>query len=250
MSYIEVNNLIKKFSQKKNLAHNHVRSIVSKFKMKKVKDINTLNNISFKINKGENVGIIGGNGAGKSTLLKTVAGIYQPNSGFVNVGGSIVYMSGFNIGLLEELTMRENIFFLGLIRGSSRKRIKEKINDILKFSELEDYMDTEIKDFSTGMISRVAFSIGLFCLTDETPDIILMDEIGLDSSGFDIGFKKKVEEKIHSLMKTDTTIIFASHSLKQVEDFCDKVIWIENGAVIMNGKPKEVIEAYKKSQKK
>ena len=199
-----------------------------------------LRDISFSVNRGEVLGIIGFNGAGKSTLLKVISRIIKPTNGSVDVRGNISPLIELGAGFDFELTARENIFLNGYILGYSKKFLKENFDKIIEFSELEEFIDAPLKNFSSGMIARLGFSIAT--ITD--PDILIVDEI---LSVGDFKFQKKSEEKIREMMSGGTTVIMVSHSITQIEELCSKVLWLENGSVRMFGNTLEVCEEYKKS---
>ncbi|MFD3271631.1 ABC transporter ATP-binding protein [Paenibacillus dendritiformis] len=187
-------------------------------------DFYALNNVNFTINKGEVFGIIGMNGAGKSTLLKIIAGILKPTSGEVNIKGSIAPLIELGAGFNGELTGMENIYLNGLILGYSKKFIKEKIDEIIEFSELEKFIYTPLKNYSSGMKARLGFSIA----TIVKPDILIVDEV---LSVGDIKFQEKSGNKIRAMIDSGTTVLFVSHSLGQVEKLCDRVLWLDKGRV-------------------
>lgn len=196
-----------------------------------------LENVSFSIEKGDIVGLIGLNGAGKSTILKLISGILKPSEGAIEVIGSISPLIELGAGFDYDLTARENIFLNGAVLGHSKKVIVEKLNDIISFAELEDFVDVPIKNFSSGMVARLGFSIATFT----KPDILIIDEI---LSVGDIQFQEKCENRINEMMASGTTIIIVSHSLNQIRRLCKKVIWLEHGKVIMNDDAKEVCDKY------
>jgi len=204
-----------------------------------------LKDISFEAKEGEIIGIIGKNASGKSTLLRIIGGIYKPSDGIVKTHGKIVYLSGFGFGLITKLTMRENIYLAGSIMGLSQNDIRNKFDEIVEFSGFKDYVDTRLYQFSTGMIARLNFSITMLCVKHQNPDILLLDEVF--SAGGDFEFREKAIKKMEELLKCGATILLVSHELDLIEKYCDKIILIENGKIIKQGKPKEVIEGYLKS---
>lgn len=187
-----------------------------------------LKNISFEVKKGEVLGIVGLNGAGKSTLLKVIAGVLKPTKGEVKVHGTIAPLIELGAGFDFDLTARENIFLNGAILGYSRKFIEEKFDEIVEFSELKDFLDVPIKNFSSGMIARLGFSIA----TVVEPDILIVDEI---LSVGDYKFQEKCEKKINYIINSGTTIIIVSHSINQIKNVCQNVLWLENGYSKMFG---------------
>lgn len=209
-----------------------------KRKQKKKSEFWALNDVEFKINKGEVVGFIGSNGAGKSTLLKVVAGVMKPTKGKVLAYGNICPMIELGAGFDPQLTARENIYLNGAVMGYSKELIASKFNEIVEFSELKDFLDVPVQNFSSGMTARLAFSIA----TIVDPEILIVDEI---LSVGDIAFQAKSEAKMLSMISGGTTVLFVSHSLKQIEKLCDRVVWIEHGVVQKVG-GKEVCEEYLK----
>lgn len=208
---------------------------------KKKEEFWALKNISFEVKKGEVVGLIGSNGAGKSTMLKIVSGVMKPTSGKVTVNGVISPMIELGAGFDAELTARENIFLNGAILGYSKKFLEEKFEEIVEFSELRDFLDVPVKNFSSGMTAKLAFSIA----TIVNPEILIVDEI---LSVGDIKFQEKSKHKMLEMIKGGTTVLYVSHSLQSIKDLCDKVVWIEHGKMIKMGKTKEVCDEYYKSQ--
>ena len=202
-----------------------------------VKEYWALHDISFNVKKGEVVGLIGRNGAGKSTLLKIISGIVGPTKGKVTVNGNIVPMLELGSGFDYDLTGRENIYLNGAILGYSKEFLDSKYNDILEFSELGDFINNPIRNYSSGMLMRLAFSIA----TVVEPEILIVDEI---LAVGDESFQKKSKERMIELMKGGTTVLFVSHSLDQIREMCNRVVWIENGFVKMFGDAAEVCDHY------
>jgi ABC-2 type transport system ATP-binding protein len=196
-----------------------------------------LKNISFEVKRGEVLGIIGHNGAGKSTLLKVISGILKPTSGSVKVNGVVVPMLELGSGFDFDLTGRENIFLNGSILGYSEKFLKEKYDEIVEFSELGQFIDVPLRNYSSGMVMRLAFSIA----TMVQPDILIVDEI---LAVGDADFKEKSKKRMLELMGGGTTVLFVSHSLEQIREMCDKVIWLDHGQMKMIGDTQEVCDAY------
>lgn len=202
------------------------------------KDFIAVNNISFKIKKGEVFGIVGTNGSGKSTTLKMISGILKPTSGKIQINGNIAPLIELGAGFDGELTARENIYLNGAVLGYSKKYIDEHFDQIVDFAELRDFLDMPIKNYSSGMVARIAFAIA----TVITPDILIVDEI---LSVGDFLFQEKCERRINELMEGGTTIVIVSHTIAQIERLCDRVMWIEKGNLKMLGETKEVCQAYK-----
>lgn len=205
-------------------------------KHQKPKKLTVLDDVSFEIKKGESLGVIGHNGAGKSTLLKIVAGIYSPTVGQINTQGKIVLLN-LGAGFDMEASAEENIFLNGAILGFTRKQMKERFNSIIEFAELQDFVKMPLKNYSSGMISRLGFAIAI----DVFPDLLLVDEV---LSVGDVNFQKKCMQKINELREKGVSFMFVSHSIPQVRDICQKTIWIENSKVMAYGDTKEVCDKY------
>jgi len=197
-----------------------------------------LNDITFDIKKGEIFGIVGLNGSGKSTLLKIISSIYKPSLGTVKVEGSIAPLIELGTGFDMDLTARENIFLNGTILGHTTKNIQNKFDEIVDFSELFEFLDVPLKNFSSGMVARLGFAMA----TITKPDILIVDEI---LSVGDFLFQKKCEERISNLMRDGTTVIIVSHSITQIERLCNRVMWLEKGKIRMIGPAEQVCNAYK-----
>ena len=200
-----------------------------------------LKNVSFEVERGEVVGIIGHNGAGKSTLLKVISGILKPTGGSLEVHGNVVPMLELGSGFDHDLTGRENIFLNGSILGYSEKYLKEKYEQIVEFSELGKFIDVPIRNYSSGMLMRLAFSIA----TVVQPEILIVDEI---LAVGDAAFQEKSKARMLELMSGGTTVLFVSHSLEQIREMCDRVIWLEHGQIKAIGATKEICDAYEASR--
>ena len=198
-----------------------------------------LKDIDFRINKGDVVGIIGANGAGKSTLLKVVSGVYKPTTGTVEVNGKISPMIELGAGFDPELTARENIYLNGAILGYSKGFLEQKFDDIVEFSELKDFLDVPIKNFSSGMVAKLAFSIS----TIVDPEVLIVDEI---LSVGDIKFQEKSKNKMMSMIEGGTTVLYVSHSIDSIKELCSKVIWLDHGKIVKMGNTKEICDEYYK----
>ncbi len=196
-----------------------------------------LKQISIDIPKGESLGIIGHNGAGKSTLLKVVSGVIKPVEGNIRVQGRIAPLIELGAGFDPELTGRENIYLNASILGFSRKDIDSKFERIVEFSELKEFIDSPLKNYSSGMISRLGFSIA----TEVDPDILIIDEV---LAVGDAGFKKKSKERILKFSQKGTTILFVSHNMDEIRTLCSKVLWLDHGSKKMTGEPEAVIAEY------
>ncbi len=211
------------------------------FKKRKKEYFSALNDISFKIEKGEVVGIIGSNGAGKSTLLKVVSGVMKPTVGKVTVNGVISPMIELGAGFDYELTARENIYLNGAVLGYSKKFLDEKFDEIVEFSELRDFLDVPVKNFSSGMTAKLAFSIA----TVVDPEILIVDEI---LSVGDIKFQEKSKNKMMEMIKGGTTVLYVSHSLESIKDLCTKVIWLDHGKIVKIGDTNKLCDEYYQKQ--
>ncbi|HBR02770.1 MAG TPA: teichoic acid ABC transporter ATP-binding protein [Ruminiclostridium sp.] len=196
-----------------------------------------LKNISFEVKKGEVIGIIGRNGAGKSTLLKIISGILCPTEGSVSCSGNIVPMLELGSGFDHELTGRENIFLNGAILGYPKEFLEDKYDEILEFSELGKFIDMPLRNYSSGMLMRLAFSIA----TVVKPEILIVDEI---LAVGDAAFQEKSKARMMKLMSGGTTVLFVSHSLEQIRQMCNQVIWLDSGAIKMMGTTQEVCDQY------
>ena len=199
-----------------------------------------LDNVSFEVNKGDVMGIIGFNGAGKSTILKILAQILSPSSGTVEVKGTIAPLIEVGAGFDPELTARENIFLNGAVLGYSKSFLKEKMKDIIDFAELEKFVDVPLKNFSSGMYARLGFSIA----TAVQPDVFIVYEV---LSVGDFKFQKKCETRIKNMIDSGTTIILVSHEIGMIERLCNKVLWLEKGKVKEFGDTELICNKYKKS---
>jgi lipopolysaccharide transport system ATP-binding protein len=196
-----------------------------------------LRNISFEVYKGETFGIIGRNGAGKSTTLGLIAGVLKPSKGKVIVKGRILPLLELGGGFHPELTGKENILLNGVLLGLTRAEVKSKMDEIIEFSELSDFIEQPIRTYSSGMLARLGFSV----IAHLDPEILLIDEI---LAVGDIEFQKKCIDKMMSFKRSGVTMVLVSHSMQDVERICDRVIWIENHSIEIVGNPKDVIASY------
>lgn len=198
-----------------------------------------LRNVSLEIDKGDRVGLVGLNGAGKSTLLRLISGVMKPTEGQIKVKGRISPLLALGAGFDPSYTGRENIFLYGSLMGHSKRFIESKFNEIVEFSEIGDFIDVPLKNYSSGMSARLAFSIA----TAVQPEILILDEV---LSVGDAKFQEKSRKRMDSLMKGQVTILFVSHSTDQVRKICDKAIWLEKGKLITQGPVDEVCDVYEK----
>lgn len=214
---------------------------INLFKPRKKKEKKTdfwaLKDVSFEVKRGEVVGFIGSNGAGKSTMLKVIAGVMKPTKGKVEVHGNICPMIELGAGFDMDLTARENIFLNGAVLGYSKKFIEEKFDEIVEFSELKDFLDVPVRNFSSGMTARLAFSIA----TVVDPEILIVDEI---LSVGDMAFQAKSEAKMRSLIGGGTTVLYVSHSIDSIKSICDKAVWLDHGKVVKMGPAAEICDEY------
>ena len=203
----------------------------------KTQNFRALDDVSFSVQQGEVLGLIGHNGAGKSTLLKVISGILKPSEGTVRLGGSVVPMLELGSGFDMDLNGRENILLNGAILGYSEDFLNAKYDEIVEFSELGNFIETPIRNYSSGMLARLAFSVA----TMVQPEVLIVDEI---LAVGDAAFQEKSKRRMLELMGGGTTVLFVSHSLSQVREMCGRVVWLEYGRVKMGGKAQEVCDAY------
>lgn len=203
------------------------------------KEFRALKHVSFKVRRGEVVGLVGTNGSGKSTMLKIIAGVLEPSEGSVATYGSISPLIELGAGFDYELTTRENIYLNGSLLGYTKEFIDSNFDAIVDFAELQDFVDMPLKNFSSGMVARIAFAIA----TITEPDILIVDET---LSVGDVFFQQKCERRIqHFIESGDVTVLFVSHSMEQVERICQRAVWIEKGEMRMDGPVDEVCNAYR-----
>lgn len=196
-----------------------------------------LKDINLEIKRGESWGLIGSNGSGKSTLLKLICGILKPYKGSVEVKGTIAPLIELGAGFDGELTARENIFLNGALLGHKKSFMQQYFDEIIEFSELQDFVDVPIKNFSSGMAARLGFAVA----TIVKPDILIVDEV---LAVGDHAFQEKCKKRMEEMLKGGTTLLFVSHSAEQVKELCENVVWIDKGVVKMSGKATEVISFY------
>lgn len=237
---IEVNDLcisykgLKSYSIKQNLLRG---------KRNKAEVFEAVKHVSFKVKKGEILGLIGKNGSGKSTMLRAIAGIFSPNSGSIDLHGNSVSLLSIGVGFQTALTGRENILLSGMLLGFSEAQVRERMDEIIEFSELGKFIDSPVRTYSSGMHSKLAFSITAILETD----IILIDEV---LSVGDARFKKKSYAKMKELISAaDRTVVIVSHESKTIRDLCDKVVWINDGELVQYGETAEVMKAYEEFMK-
>ena len=239
MEMINVDHVSMKFRMANDKVMSLKEYVVAVLKHRLVyEELQVLDDISFTVNKGEVLGIVGKNGAGKSTLLKIIAGVLKPSKGKVTAHGNIVPMLELGSGFDMELSGRENIYLNGAILGYSKEFLDSKYDEILNFSELNEFIDMPIRNYSSGMLMRLAFSIA----TVVQPEILIVDEI---LAVGDEGFQNKSKARMLELMGGGTTVLFVSHSIEQIEQMCDRVLWLEKHKIKMLGENKEVCSAYR-----
>ncbi len=238
---IEVSHITMDFRMDRNRTTNLKEYVLNLLTGKvKVDMFHALDDVSFTVEKGSITGLIGHNGAGKSTMLKIISGVYKPTSGTTKVHGQIVPMLELGSGFDAELSGRENILLNGAILGYSKAFLLPKVEDIIAYSELEEFIDMPLKTYSSGMLARLAFSIASVV----EPDVLIVDEI---LSVGDERFQRKSRARMLEMMtNAGTTVLFVSHNLKQLRQMCDRVIWLDHGHVRAIGNPQETCDAYEK----
>lgn len=199
-----------------------------------------LRDISFEVEKGDRVGIIGLNGAGKSTLLKIISGVMKPTEGSLDIKGKLVPLLELGAGFDHDYTGRENVFLNGAMLGYTKEFLEEKYDEIVEFAELDKFMDVPLKNYSSGMQARLGFAIA----TIVEPEILVLDEV---LSVGDAKFKEKSQQRIMSLFDKGVTVLFVSHAAEDVRHMCNKAIWLENGKIVMQGNVDEVCDKYMES---
>ena len=239
-SAITVNDLYIRY---KSLKAYSIKQSLLKFKKVNREVFEAVKGISFEVPKGEIVGIVGKNGSGKSTLLKAVAGIFSPDSGSIDLHGYSVSLLSIGVGFQNKLSGRENIMLSGMLLGFSEEEVKAKMDEIIAFAELGKFIDMPVKTYSSGMYSKLAFSITAILETD----IMLIDEV---LSVGDVKFKKKSFNKMKSLISDrNRTVIIVSHSSETLQALCDSIIWMHDGVIKMQGKAASVLAAYEEFMK-
>ncbi len=235
---ITVENVSMHFRMDKNKTTSLKEWVVSHLKgQQQYEEFHALSDVSFTVDRGEIVGIIGRNGAGKSTLLKVISGIYKPTTGKVVTAGRVAPMLELGSGFDPELSGHDNIFLNGAILGFSEEFLKSKYDEIVAFSELGEFIHMPIKTYSSGMLARLAFSVA----TIIEPEILIVDEI---LSVGDASFQEKSRARMMELMQGGTTVLFVSHDLDQIRGMCERVVWLEKGRIVMTGDAGAVCSAY------
>ncbi len=232
---IEVNNL---WIGYKNIQAYSIKKSLLKLKKAHVEEFQAVKGVSFTVPKGEILGIIGKNGSGKSTMLKALAGIFSPDQGTIDLKGHTVSLLSIGVGFQKEVTGRENILLSGMLLGFSEEEIRAKMPEIIEFAELGKFIDMPVKTYSSGMHSKLAFSITAILETE----IMLIDEV---LSVGDAKFKKKSYAKMKELISNkNRTVVIVSHSIDTLLDLCDRVMWMHDGEIKMMGEPETVLEQY------
>jgi ABC-type polysaccharide/polyol phosphate transport system ATPase subunit len=233
---IEVNNVSKRYKLYKSKKHRAIEALLPHIK-KYHTDFYSLKDFNLTVNQGEIIGIIGKNGSGKSTLMKIIAGVTQPTSGTIQVKGNIVPLLELGSGFHPEFTGYENIYFYTAVLGYPKEMIKEKIDEIIAFADVGEFIDQPVKNYSSGMKSRLAFAVSV----NIDPDILILDEV---LSVGDAAFKAKSFEKIREFFTNGKTILFVSHSMDSIKKLCNRAILLHNGQLMMDGDPNSVVEKY------
>lgn len=237
---IEVNNVSMRFRMANDRINSIKEYVVQLLRGKmQYKEFEALKNVSFNVQRGEVVGLIGHNGAGKSTTLKVISGVLQPSEGSVVVRGNIAPMLELGSGFDFDMTGKENIYLNGAILGYSEDFLNSKYDEIVAFSEVGEFIDVPLRNYSSGMITRLAFSIA----TVIEPEVLIVDEV---LSVGDASFQKKSYDRMMELMHGGTTVLFVSHNMRQIRNMCSRVVWLENGQVQMFGETEPVCAAYEK----
>ena len=235
---IEVENVGMKFNMSSEKVDDLKDYVIKLLKRQlNYKEFWALKDISFKIEKGDRVGLVGLNGAGKSTLLKVISGVLKPTEGKVKISGNIAPLLELGAGFNKQYTGTENIFLYGAMLGHSKAFLTEKYDEIVKFSELGEFIDVPVKNYSSGMKSRLGFAIA----TIVEPDILVLDEV---LSVGDAKFRKKSTNKIKSMIENNVTVLFVSHSIDQVLDLCNKAILLDKGHLVAYGSVQEIADLY------
>jgi ABC-type polysaccharide/polyol phosphate transport system ATPase subunit len=242
MTANQVSIKVENVSQRFRVIHERpdtVRELFSRFSKNRTSyhEFEAVSGVSFEVHRGEIVGLIGRNGSGKSTLLKIVAGVYRPTGGSVTINGTLAPMIELGAGMHHELTGRENIMLNGLLMGYSKHVMRAREAKIIEFADIGDFIDVPVKQYSSGMYMRLAFSVA----TEVNPDILVVDEI---LAVGDFAFQEKCLHRLRSFREAGKTILFVSHSMDQIENYCDRAILLEKGKMTVAGPPSEAIKAY------
>ena len=235
---VEVKDLTIRFNRASQQVNNLKEYVIKMLKHELMfQEFLALQGVDLRVKKGEAWGIIGTNGSGKSTLLKTISGILKPYKGSVYVDGVLAPLIELGAGFDGEMTARENVVLNGTLMGYSEKNMLEKFDEIIEFSELQDFLDMPIKNYSSGMAARLGFAVA----TMVHPDILICDEV---LSVGDYKFQEKCERRMKEMLDQGATLLYVSHSIKSVESICDHALWLDHGRVKMSGEVTEVCQAY------
>lgn len=240
MTFLELENVSLTFhlrQQRQMLLKDRLLQLLSRKTSNSMKHVHALQNVNLRVGEGERVGIVGHNGAGKSTLLKLLAGIYPPSTGTRTVSGEISSLFDLQLGFEPDATGIENILFRGYLQGETPKSIRAKLQSIADFSELGDFLNSAIRYYSSGMVVRLAFAIA----TAIDPEILLLDEV---LSAGDAGFQRKARKRMREMIDHARLIVMVSHDIDALADFCNRIIWMDHGRVVLDGKTDEVLDAY------
>ncbi len=217
-----------------------LRKSLGRFRHREVQDVVALDDVTFSVEKGQAFGVIGQNGAGKSTLMRCIAGTLRPNEGQVVVDGKTSTLLQLGVGFIPELSGRRIVFLGGLAAGMKRSEIDERFDEIVEYAELWEAIDRPVKTYSSGMFARLAFSVGMHL----DPDVLLLDEV---LAVGDENFKTKSMRTMRELLDRSGTIVFVSHTLSSIREFCDSAIWLDNGRIEAQGSSREVVRKYRHS---
>lgn len=245
MSSIQIENLSIKFRIYHDRSPSLKDSFANFFKRNRhsaYSDLLAIKKVSFEVKAGDRIGLVGHNGAGKSTLLKALCRVYEPSEGKITVSGRVAPLLEIGAGFHPEFTGRENIYLNGSILGFSRQELAEIEPEVIDFAELEEFIDTPVKYYSTGMYMRLAFSLA----TAMHPDILVLDEI---FAGGDAAFMVKAKARMHALIDKASIMIMVSHDHVLIQSLCNRVIWLDHGSIIADGPPAEVVERYLSGKK-
>ena len=235
---VEVNDVSMRFRMPSERVDNAKEYVIKLLKRQlRYRDFWVLKHLSFRVDRGESVGILGRNGAGKSTLLKLISGIIEPTEGCIRVRGNVVPLLKLGAGFDANATGRENVYLNGAMLGYSKKEMRAKYDDIVAFAELGGYMDMPLKNYSSGMVARLGFAIAV----DAEPDLLIVDEV---LAVGDAAFRDKCARKIAELQRSGTTLLLVSHSAAQVSALCKRALWIKDGEIIMYDDAEKVSKAY------
>ncbi len=242
-SVIKVKNISKSFSIKKEKKDTIKSYFLNPFHKVEEKKFQALKDVSFEIGKGEFVGLIGRNGSGKTTLLRLISGIYEPDEGNIEVNGRLTPFLELGVGFCPELSARDNIFLNGVILGMSKKILESKFDEIVEFAGVEEFIDTQLKNYSSGMQVRLAFSIAM----QTNADIYLLDEV---LAVGDIEFQKKCLDVVNKMKDGGKTILFVSHKMEDIEKHCSRTLVVNEGRLVFDGDTRKAISLYREVSKK